>query len=253
MATTCRRCDYSLTAKVRFCPSCGAPQDKTDADSPQRFAEERIELLCRYLPKNLVKHLMTERRAPLGQLAVAAVVFADISGFTAMSEKMDPEQVLKVMNGCFEGLVEAVERHDGVVDKFIGDCLMAVFGVPVAHEDDAARAVRAYVLKKLWPATPPPGSSPDIDPDAGCRAAFHRTWMGSPRRGQTSRRGDERCFSRREAFRRDSPPDSEEISVRAGCGQPALHPGNDRLAAGDRLHLSVRSRLHRSRRSGRVA
>ncbi len=143
MATTCRRCDYSITARVRFCPSCGAPQDAAYADSSQRFAEERIELLCRYLPKNLVKHLMTERRAPLGQLAVAAVVFADISGFTAMSERMDPEQVLRVMNGCFEGLVEAVERHDGVVDKFIGDCLMAVFGVPVAHEDDAARAVRA--------------------------------------------------------------------------------------------------------------
>jgi diguanylate cyclase (GGDEF)-like protein len=112
-------------------------------DAAARLAQERIELLCRYLPRPLVQHLMTERSAPLGQAAIAAVVFADVSGFTAMSEKMEPEQVLKVMNGCFEGLVDCVERHGGQVDKFIGDCLMAVFGVPLAHEDDATRAIRA--------------------------------------------------------------------------------------------------------------
>jgi len=132
-----------LPEQARFCPNCGTPRDSSRGESGERLADERIALLGRYLPKALVRHLMVEREAPVGQQAVAAVVFADVSGFTAMSEKMDPEHVLGIMNGCFEGLVEAVERHGGVVDKFIGDCVMAVFGVPAAHQDDAARAVRA--------------------------------------------------------------------------------------------------------------
>lgn len=143
MAEVCRRCDSTLGPGAAFCSRCGTPQDLARADAAQRLTEERIALLCRYLPNNLVRHLSVERQAPLGQRSVAAVVFADVSGFTAMSERMEPEEVLRVMNGCFEGMVEAVENHGGTVDKFIGDCLMAVFGVPAAHADDAARAVRA--------------------------------------------------------------------------------------------------------------
>ncbi len=143
MDESCRRCSQPLDAEHRYCPHCGTPRDLADADAAQRQVEERIELLCRYLPDALVRHLLVERQAPVGQNAVAAVVFADISGFTSMSERMEPEQVLAIMNGCFEGLVDTVEKHGGVVDKFIGDCLMAVFGVPAAHGDDATRAVRA--------------------------------------------------------------------------------------------------------------
>ncbi|MDR7420309.1 MAG: adenylate/guanylate cyclase domain-containing protein [Armatimonadota bacterium] len=74
---------------------------------------------------------------------VVTVLFADIAGFTALSERLDPETVTDVMNEIFALLGQAVEAVGGYVDKVIGDSLMALFGAPVAHEDDALRAVRA--------------------------------------------------------------------------------------------------------------
>jgi class 3 adenylate cyclase len=78
-----------------------------------------------------------------GERRAVTVMFADLSGFTAMSEKLDAEQVRGLMNSCFECLVPVVEKYQGTVDKFIGDEIMALFGAPVAHEDDAQRALRA--------------------------------------------------------------------------------------------------------------
>jgi class 3 adenylate cyclase len=71
------------------------------------------------------------------------VLFADLSGFTALSERTDPEEIRSMVDRCMCVMGEVVERFGGSVDKVIGDALMAVFGAPVAHEDDAARAVRA--------------------------------------------------------------------------------------------------------------
>jgi len=74
---------------------------------------------------------------------LVTIVFADVSGFTAFSEKLDPEKVRELLNACFDWLVPVVQKYDGTIDKFIGDEIMAVFGAPVAHEDDAERALRA--------------------------------------------------------------------------------------------------------------
>src|SRR5574342_47426 len=73
----------------------------------------------------------------------ATILFADISGFTAMSERMDPEEVTTVMNDCFRMMGAIVSRHEGTIDKYIGDCMMALFGVPVAVEDAPWKAVNA--------------------------------------------------------------------------------------------------------------
>jgi class 3 adenylate cyclase len=70
------------------------------------------------------------------------VLFADISGFTALAETIDPEEVRQLMNACFAQLVPVVEAYGGTIDKFIGDEIMALFGAPIAHENDAERAVR---------------------------------------------------------------------------------------------------------------
>jgi class 3 adenylate cyclase len=70
-------------------------------------------------------------------------MFADLSGFTALSERTDPEEIRSMVDRCMSDMGEVVERFGGSVDKVIGDALMAVFGAPVAHEDDAERAVRA--------------------------------------------------------------------------------------------------------------
>ncbi len=71
------------------------------------------------------------------------VVFCDVTGSTAMGERLDPESTRRVMSRYYDAMREAIERHGGTVEKFIGDAVMAVFGVPVVHEDDALRAVRA--------------------------------------------------------------------------------------------------------------
>src|SRR5438477_4258453 len=74
---------------------------------------------------------------------LVTIVFADLSGFTALSEKLDPEKVRELINACFDWLVPVVQKYEGTIDKFIGDEIMALFGAPVAHEDDAERALRA--------------------------------------------------------------------------------------------------------------
>lgn len=78
-----------------------------------------------------------------GERKFATIMFADASGFTAMSENADPETIRDLLNRCFERLVPIVERYGGTIDKFIGDAIMALFGAPVVHENDPERALRA--------------------------------------------------------------------------------------------------------------
>ena len=85
----------------------------------------------------------SDETASADERKIVTIIFADVSGFTAMSEKLDPEQVRAFMNGCFESLVPIVRKYEGTIDKFIGDEIMALFGAPVAHEDDPERALRA--------------------------------------------------------------------------------------------------------------
>jgi class 3 adenylate cyclase len=70
------------------------------------------------------------------------VVFADVSGSTELGERLDPEALRRIMERHFALVRETLERHGGTVEKFIGDAVMAVFGIPAAHEDDALRAVK---------------------------------------------------------------------------------------------------------------
>ena len=81
--------------------------------------------------------------APPEQLKTITVLFADVMGSTELGERLDPEAVRRVMERYFEFARRVITRHGGTVEKFIGDAVMAVFGVPVIHEDDALRAVRA--------------------------------------------------------------------------------------------------------------
>jgi class 3 adenylate cyclase len=93
----------------------------------------------------LQAHLASLERplALKGERKQVTVMFADISGFTAMSEKLDPEEVRSMINGCFERLGAVIDQYGGHIDKFIGDEIMALFGAPAAHENDPERALRA--------------------------------------------------------------------------------------------------------------
>ncbi|MEA2673266.1 MAG: hypothetical protein QOI92_458, partial [Chloroflexota bacterium] len=107
------------------CPSCGE-------ENPERFR------LCGYCG------------AALGQTSAAretrktvTILFTDVTGSTTLGERLDPESLRDVMGRYFASMREVIERHGGTVEKYIGDAVMAVFGVPLVHDEDALRAVRA--------------------------------------------------------------------------------------------------------------
>jgi class 3 adenylate cyclase/tetratricopeptide (TPR) repeat protein len=121
----CPSCGEAAPPEARFCMACGAQLDgaaavesgtTTASGAPEQPMEERRQV---------------------------TVLFADVSGYTAIAERMDPEAVKTMISGVMRRLEEEVERYCGTVDKYIGDNVMALFGAPVAHEDDAERAVRA--------------------------------------------------------------------------------------------------------------
>ncbi|HEY7529051.1 MAG TPA: adenylate/guanylate cyclase domain-containing protein [Gemmatimonadota bacterium] len=95
------------------------------------------------LPPELRAKIESVRGELAGERREVAVIFADLSGFTALSERMDPEEVTVLVNRLLSQLSAEVHRYEGYVDKFIGDAVMALFGAPVAHENDAERAVLA--------------------------------------------------------------------------------------------------------------
>ncbi len=107
----CPSCGAENREGAKFCDSCGAP--------------------------------MAEAAAAREVRKVVTVLFCDVTGSTALGERIDPESLRQVMARYFETAKAIVERHGGSVEKFIGDAVMAVFGVPAVHEDDALRAVRA--------------------------------------------------------------------------------------------------------------
>jgi class 3 adenylate cyclase len=82
---------------------------------------------------------------------LVTVLFADVTGSTALGERLDPERMRDVLRTYFGAMREEIEGEGGTVEKFIGDAVMAAFGVPVAHEDDPARALRAAgaMLRRL--------------------------------------------------------------------------------------------------------
>jgi class 3 adenylate cyclase len=96
-----------------------------------------------YTPKHLADKILTTRSSIEGERKLVTVLFADVTNFTSISEKLDPEEVHRLMDGCFKILIEEIHRFEGTVNQFTGDGVMALFGAPVAHEDHGQRACHA--------------------------------------------------------------------------------------------------------------
>jgi adenylate cyclase len=99
----------------------------------------------KYMTAAVMDHLMAGKVALGGESLKVTILFTDIRSFTGISEKMDPQQLVALLNEYFTEMVGIVMSEDGVVDKYIGDAIMAVFGAPVPKPDDAVNAVRAAV------------------------------------------------------------------------------------------------------------
>jgi class 3 adenylate cyclase len=110
--------------------------------------ERYRSVLNKVVSKDVAKELMDGEVELGGENRRVTVLFADIRGFTPLTDGMEPQEVIGFLNECMQRLSDAVEAEGGVVDKYVGDELMAVFGVPVSHGDDALRAVRAAVRMK---------------------------------------------------------------------------------------------------------
>ncbi|MCP3409904.1 adenylate/guanylate cyclase domain-containing protein [Bradyrhizobium sp. CCGB01] len=148
----CPGCGFPCAPDFAYCPKCGVLVCEVPAASGQgsaRTSPTAIPIRSSsppLVPAAEVEAAFRPRSDKIDSEAnrrTITVLFADLSGFTAMSERLDPEVMQALQNELFEELTEAVQGFGGFVDKFIGDALLALFGAPAAHEDDPERAVRA--------------------------------------------------------------------------------------------------------------
>lgn len=126
--SACSSCGEALTPGARFCAACGAPAGAAVGN---------------VVPSAVQTPDPTPPAAPIAERRITSVLFADLVGFTPLSESRDPEEVRELLSRYFAECRTVIGRYGGSVEKFIGDAVMAVWGVPIAHEDDAERAVRA--------------------------------------------------------------------------------------------------------------
>src|SRR5215216_450196 len=137
LTTACTDCGHKVRTGAKFCDECGARLALSQTD------DEMLSELHSSMAQSLASKILPSRKQMKGERKNVTILFSDISGFTQMSEKLDPEEVIDLINSCFKKLTEIIYRYEGTVDKYMGDCIIALFGAPVAHEDDPERAVKA--------------------------------------------------------------------------------------------------------------
>lgn len=131
----CPSCDASNPADSNFCEKCGQGLTSSKKISATDFYRPQT-----YTPKHLADKILTTRSSIEGERKVLTVLFADVAKYTEMAEKLDPEEVHEIMDGCFNILLHEIHAYEGTINQFTGDGIMAIFGAPIAHEDHAQRA-----------------------------------------------------------------------------------------------------------------
>jgi class 3 adenylate cyclase/tetratricopeptide (TPR) repeat protein len=145
----CPACDHDNPEVARYCAECGSqlsvacPSCGAESAPGSRFCISCGAAL-RYGPGTDAPHELTETE-PRAERRRVSVLFVDLENFTPLAESLDPEEVRTIQSRYFEVARSTVARYGGTIEKFIGDAVMAVWGAPAAHEDDAERAVAAAV------------------------------------------------------------------------------------------------------------
>jgi class 3 adenylate cyclase len=139
----CPECQFENRKGARFCKDCGA---RLELACPKcGAAYEPVSKFCDECGHALTQESQIEKAesASEGERKHVTVLFSDLSGYTAISEKLDPEEVKEITGRIFDDVSKIVSKYDGFIEKYAGDAVMALFGVTRSHEDDPVRAVKS--------------------------------------------------------------------------------------------------------------
>jgi class 3 adenylate cyclase/tetratricopeptide (TPR) repeat protein len=151
LEAVCASCGSALRPEARFCGACGRrvgeaaapPRAAVAPDAAPHPNPGASPAPAAYTPRHLADKILRSRSALEGERRQVTVLFADIAGFTTMAEELDPEDVHRIVNRCFELITAEIHRFEGTINQYTGDGVMALFGAPIAHEDSPRRAVHA--------------------------------------------------------------------------------------------------------------
>jgi class 3 adenylate cyclase/tetratricopeptide (TPR) repeat protein len=138
LSLVCPQCGSEYLPGDKFCGECGQDLKKLKEIPPIDYSKPKS-----YTPKFLADKILTTRSSIEGERKLVTVLFTDVANYTSLSEKLDPEEVHQIMDGCFRILMDEIHKYEGTINQFTGDGVMALFGAPVAHEDHAQRACYA--------------------------------------------------------------------------------------------------------------
>jgi class 3 adenylate cyclase/tetratricopeptide (TPR) repeat protein len=134
----CPACKTSIPIGRKFCGECGYNLSESAEAAPIKESEYDTQI-----PEEPPEVTVPAEIVAEGERKHVTVLFSDLTGYTAMSEKLDPEEVKDITSRIFGEISKIVAGYDGFVEKYAGDAVMAIFGVPLAHEDDPVRAIKA--------------------------------------------------------------------------------------------------------------
>jgi len=160
----CPACKANIPLERKFCGECGYDFSKSTETVALKENEKDSQIFESPPEETIPAHISTE-----GERKHVTVLFSDLTGYTAMSEKLDPEEVKEITSRIFGEVSKIVAKYDGFIEKYAGDAVMAIFGVPKAHEDDPIRAIRA--AREIHDTVD--GISPEVESMVGQAISMH--------------------------------------------------------------------------------
>jgi GGDEF domain-containing protein len=140
----CSQCGSENLPRDKFCGECGHNLSLPSEPSPRDLSlDEKLTKIQRYLPKGLTEKILAQRDRIEGERKQVTVMFCDMEGFTAFSERLGPEEAYSIMDQVYEILIHKVHDYEGTVNEMTGDGIVALFGAPITLEDAPQRAIRS--------------------------------------------------------------------------------------------------------------
>jgi class 3 adenylate cyclase/tetratricopeptide (TPR) repeat protein len=140
----CPKCGAEILLGKKYCGECGHDLGLPSKPIPKELSfDEKLAKIQRYLPKDLTQKILAQRDKIEGERKQVTVIFCDMEGFTALTEKLGSEEMYSIMDQVYEILIHKVHDYEGTVNELTGDGIMALFGAPIALEDAPQRAIRS--------------------------------------------------------------------------------------------------------------